>query len=135
MGYRLTGPIAAYPDEYHGDPFFGDPSPELDQRWNDRLRRKKASITLTLMLTILKLPPYASPQRNSPTTIRAVFSWGTDRDILLPQRRTTTCTASGSSTRLSIRTTTSPTTRRRSNPGEPLTPVLAAPVETAIFVG
>ena len=53
MGYRLTGPIAAYPNEYHGDPFFGDPSPELDQRWIDRLRCKKGYTTITLMLTIL----------------------------------------------------------------------------------
>lgn len=43
MDYRLTEPISAYPNEYHGDPFFGDPSSELDQGWNDRLRCKKAS--------------------------------------------------------------------------------------------
>ena len=40
MEYQLSGPIPAYPDEYRGDPFFGDPTPELDQRWIDHLRRK-----------------------------------------------------------------------------------------------
>ncbi|CAD6579897.1 MAG: hypothetical protein ASARMPRED_009288 [Alectoria sarmentosa] len=38
MDYRLTGPISTYPNGYHKDPFFGDPSPGLDQRWIDRLR-------------------------------------------------------------------------------------------------
>ncbi|KAL6716424.1 hypothetical protein ACLMJK_005991 [Lecanora helva] len=38
MEYQVKGPISAYPDEYRGDPFFGDPSLELDQRWNDRMR-------------------------------------------------------------------------------------------------
>ena len=97
MDYRLTGPISAYPKEYHGDSFFRGPSPELDQAWNDRLRCKKASATtIILMLTVLKMPQYASPQRNSSTTTRAVFFWVTGRDISLPQRRITTCTASGS---------------------------------------
>lgn len=56
MDYRLAGPISAYPNEYHGDPLFGDPSPELDQGWNDRLRCKKASTTSVLMLKVLKMP-------------------------------------------------------------------------------
>ncbi|CAF9932234.1 MAG: hypothetical protein ALECFALPRED_005245 [Alectoria fallacina] len=38
MDYRLSGPISTYPNGYHEDPFFGDPSPGLDQRWIDRLR-------------------------------------------------------------------------------------------------
>ena len=44
MNYRLTGPISGYPNRYHGDRLFGDPSPELDQGWNDRLRCKKTFI-------------------------------------------------------------------------------------------
>ena len=131
MDYRLTGPISTYPNGYHKDPFFGDPSPGLDQRWIDRLRRKRVSAFNTLMLTALKMPRYASPQRNSRTTTRAVSFWGTNRDISLPQQRITTCTASGSSTRLFTRITTSPTTRRRSSSAETLTPVLIPPLETA----
>ena len=131
MDYRLTEPISAYPNGYHGDPFFGDPSPELDQGWNDRLRCKKASNPRVLMLTVLKTPRYASPRRNSRTTTRAVSFSETDRDISLPQQRTMTCTASGCFIRLSTRSTTSPTIRRRSSSEGTLTPVLILPLETA----
>ena len=41
MDYRLTGPMPIYQNQYHGDPYFGDPSPELDQRWINRLRCEK----------------------------------------------------------------------------------------------
>lgn len=132
MDYGLTGPISAYPNKYHGDPFFGDPSLELDQAWIDRLRCTKASTTTSvLMLTALKMPRSASLQRNSRTTTRAVFFWGMGRDISLPQQRITTCTASGSSIRPSTRTTTFPTTQRRSSSAETLTPVLVPPLGTA----
>lgn len=131
MDYRLTGPISAYPNEYHGDPFFGDPSPALDQGWNDRLRCKKAFTTSVPMLTVLKTPRYASLQRNSRTTTRAASFWGTGRDISLPQQRITTCTASDSSIRLSTRITTSPMIRRKGSSAEMLTPVLIPPPETA----
>ena len=77
------------------------------------------------------MPQYASPRRSSHTTTRAVSFWGTNRDISLPQQRITTCTASGSSTRLSTRITTSPTNRRRSSSAETLMPVLIPPLETA----
>lgn len=130
MDYRLSEPISLYPDEYHGDPFFGDPSPQLDQGWIDRLRCKKASNTSVLALTVLKMPRFAFLQKNSRTTTRAVFFWGTDRDISLPQQRMMTCTASGSSIRLFTQITTSPTTRRKSSLAETLTPVLISPLET-----
>ncbi|KAM0802734.1 hypothetical protein BDR22DRAFT_842113 [Usnea florida] len=38
MDYRLTGLMSVYPNLYHEDPYFGDPSAELDQNWIDRLR-------------------------------------------------------------------------------------------------
>ena len=49
MGYQLSGPISTYPNEYHEDPFFGDPSPELDQRWIDHLKRKIVSTANVLI--------------------------------------------------------------------------------------
>ena len=52
MDYQLTGPISAYPDGYHGDPYFGDPSPGLDQRWIDHLRCKMTPIIIQTMLTV-----------------------------------------------------------------------------------
>ena len=54
MEYQLSGPIPAYPDEYRGDPFFGDPTLELDQRWIDHLRRKLSTATSEKMLIALE---------------------------------------------------------------------------------
>ena len=53
MDYQLAEPISAYPNAYHGDPYFGDPSPDLDQRWIDRLRCMKVFTTTALMLIVL----------------------------------------------------------------------------------
>jgi len=38
MGYELRRPIPDTTFKVHRDPYFGDPSPELDQRWTYRLR-------------------------------------------------------------------------------------------------
>ena len=53
MGYHLTEPIAAYPEEYRRDPLFGDPSPGLDQRWIYRLRRESTMNIAFMRLTVL----------------------------------------------------------------------------------
>ncbi|MCJ1319440.1 hypothetical protein MMC15_004776 [Xylographa vitiligo] len=45
LGYYLRPPIPDTTNKLHGDPFFGDPSPELDMRWNIRL--ESASIRLS----------------------------------------------------------------------------------------
>ncbi|MCJ1286895.1 T-complex protein 1 subunit beta [Xylographa opegraphella] len=45
LGYHLRPPIPDTTNKLHGDPFFGDPSPELDMRWNIRL--ESASIRLS----------------------------------------------------------------------------------------
>ena len=126
MDYRRTGPISAYPNEYHGDPFFGDPSPELDQGWIDHLKCKRASSTSVLSLKVSKMPRYAFTQENTRTIIRAVSFLVTDLDTSPSQPRIMTYTASDSSTRMSTRITTSPTTRKRRSLVETLTPVLYA---------
>ena len=41
LGYELRNPIPDSHLKLHLDAYFGDPSPELDQNWIDRLRRKK----------------------------------------------------------------------------------------------
>lgn len=38
MKYKVSQPLNMLPHKYHDDPFFGDPSPELDKRWLDRLK-------------------------------------------------------------------------------------------------
>ena len=75
MDYRLTGHIIFDPNQYHEDPYFGDPSSELDHRWNDRLRCMKASSTTRAqILMIFKTLRYAFPPRSSRITTRAVSS-------------------------------------------------------------
>ncbi|MCJ1246686.1 hypothetical protein MMC30_003895 [Trapelia coarctata] len=46
MGYEVRGPIPDTTFKLHRDPYFGDPSPELDQRWIGRLRYASIRITL-----------------------------------------------------------------------------------------
>ena len=127
MDYQLTGPMVLYPDAYHEDPYFGDPSPELDQRWLDRLRCKRKAFKKSELhvcsRVLKKIPTYASLQKSSRATTKAGSSWVTGRDISQPRRPTTPCTASDSSTRPSTRAITSPKTRTRSKPAETLTPV------------
>ncbi|MCJ1313610.1 hypothetical protein MMC25_007289 [Agyrium rufum] len=45
MKYELVSAIQSFPNKYHEDPYFGDPTVELDLRWAERL--KYASIRLT----------------------------------------------------------------------------------------
>lgn len=130
MDYRLTGPISAYPNEYHRHPFFGDPSPELDYGCNDRLRCRKASTTSVLMLTVLKIPRYASLGELSHYSQGGMILGDSSRYVATP-------TAYYYLHRIRfLHKIVYPeyffqTTRRRRTSAETFTPVLIPPLETA----